>query len=57
MRYASIDVMRDRDSGRVVEGDPDRPSETTEVWTFVRDRAGPWGAGWRLSAIQELAPA
>jgi predicted lipid-binding transport protein (Tim44 family) len=49
MRYESIDVMRDRTSGVIVSGDPHTPTETTEVWTFVRPIAGPW----KLSAIQE----
>lgn len=49
MRYESLDVTRERATGRIVEGDPDRPTETTELWTFVRPRAGEW----RLSAIQE----
>ncbi len=47
-RYESVDVMRDRDSDRIVEGD-ERLSETTELWTFVR----PVGGEWKLSAIQE----
>lgn len=51
MRYASIDVTRDRASGRVLEGDADRPTETKEVWTFVRQP----GVAWRLSAIQDAA--
>ena len=54
MRYSSIDVMRDRASGKVLEGDESRPTETTEIWTFVRDKQGPWGPSWRLSAIQDL---
>jgi predicted lipid-binding transport protein (Tim44 family) len=33
----------------LVEGDPDRPTETTELWTFRRDRGG----AWLLSAIQQ----
>lgn len=49
MRYSSVDVMRERATGRVVEGDPDRPTETTEVWTFTRERGEPW----KLSAIQD----
>lgn len=49
MRYESIDVMVDRTSGAVIEGDADRPNVTTEVWTFARANGG----GWRLSAIQE----
>jgi predicted lipid-binding transport protein (Tim44 family) len=48
MRYSSIDAMVERDSGRVVSGDDQRPSESTEVWTFVRKN----GADWKLSAIQ-----
>ncbi|NRG17612.1 Tim44 domain-containing protein [Rhizobiales bacterium] len=49
MRYTSIDVTRDRATNRVVEGDPDTPSEVTELWTFVRENGG----NWRLSAIQQ----
>ncbi|WP_206454194.1 Tim44 domain-containing protein [Aurantimonas marina] len=49
MRYSSIDVMRDRTTGEVVEGDPDHATETTELWTFVRQDGGEW----KLSAIQE----
>jgi predicted lipid-binding transport protein (Tim44 family) len=49
MRYESIDVVRDRATGAVLEGDPSRPVETTELWTFVRQDGGPW----KLSAIQE----
>jgi predicted lipid-binding transport protein (Tim44 family) len=49
MRYESIDVMRDRTSGAVISGDTDKPTQTTELWTFVR----PQGGAWKLSAIQE----
>jgi predicted lipid-binding transport protein (Tim44 family) len=49
LNYESVDVMRDRQTGQVVEGDPDRPTQTTELWTFVRPDGGPW----KLSAIQE----
>nr|WP_317892622.1 TIM44-like domain-containing protein [uncultured Sphingomonas sp.] len=49
MRYESIDVMLDRSSGAVVEGDPERPSQAVELWTFKRGAEGQW----RLSAIQE----
>lgn len=48
MRYSSIDAMVDRTTGRVVEGDDRRPSESTELWTFVRRP----GSDWKLSAIQ-----
>jgi predicted lipid-binding transport protein (Tim44 family) len=53
MRYSSIDAMVDRNTGRVVDGDNVRPSESTELWTFVRKG----GSDWKLSAIQgtELA--
>ncbi|KQT86056.1 Tim44 domain-containing protein [Aurantimonas sp. Leaf443] len=49
MRYEAIDVMRDRSTRAVVSGDPSRPTETTELWTFVRENGG----DWKLSAIQE----
>jgi len=51
MRYESIDVTRERASGRVVEGDPDTPTEAVELWTFLRKRGG----YWRVSAIQGMA--
>jgi len=50
MRFGLIDVTRDM-AGRVVEGDPDRPTEATELWTFVRAPGG----NWMLSAIQQGA--
>lgn len=49
LRYSSLDVMRDRASGAVLEGDATTPTETTEHWTFTRQNAGPW----KLAAIQE----
>jgi predicted lipid-binding transport protein (Tim44 family) len=49
MRYESIDLMRDRATGAVLSGDPNTPSQTTELWTFARHIGGPW----KLSAIQE----
>lgn len=49
MRYEGIDVMRDRTSGAVLSGDPAKPSQTTELWTFARRTGEPW----KLSAIQE----
>jgi predicted lipid-binding transport protein (Tim44 family) len=48
MRYESRDVTRERATGQVVSGSED-VSETTEVWTFVRENGGEW----KLSAIQE----
>lgn len=48
LRYESVDVMRDRQTGEIKAGD-ERPTETTELWTFVR----PVGGQWQLSAIQE----
>jgi predicted lipid-binding transport protein (Tim44 family) len=54
MRYESRDVMRDRQTGRVVEGDPGQATEATELWTFVRPRGS---REWKLSAIQEAAAA
>lgn len=52
MRYAAIDYMVDRQSGAVIEGDDKEPGESTEIWTFVRNRGD---ADWRLSAIQEAS--
>ncbi len=49
MRYQSIDVTRDRTTNAVLSGDPNTPTETTELWTFTRVSGGPW----KLSAIQE----
>lgn len=48
MRYSLVDVTRERASGKVVEGS-EKPTETTEYWTFLRSRGG----AWILSAIQE----
>jgi predicted lipid-binding transport protein (Tim44 family) len=50
MRYESIDVMRDRATGRVVQGDPEQPTEAVELWTFLRRH----GADWQVSAIQAV---
>lgn len=50
MRYESTDVTRDRTSGAIVSGST-TPSQTTELWTFVR-ASGDRG-GWKVSAIQE----
>lgn len=51
MRFSIVDVMVDRASGRVVGGEPGRPTEATELWTFRRDG----GAAWVLSGIQQAA--
>ncbi|MFD1198495.1 Tim44 domain-containing protein [Brucella gallinifaecis] len=48
IRYSAIDVMLDRNTGAVVEGNPDEPVESVEVWTFTRVDGG----DWLLSAIQ-----
>ncbi len=48
LRYQSIDVMRNRNTGKLVQGNAEAPSETTEIWTFVRTPGGEW----KLSAIQ-----
>lgn len=47
MRFALVDQMVERASGRTVEGGGS--SEVTELWTFMRSRGG----GWLLSAIQQ----
>jgi predicted lipid-binding transport protein (Tim44 family) len=49
MRFQLVDATVDRATGRVVEGNLNAPTEATEIWTFRRDRGGPW----LLSAIQQ----
>lgn len=49
MRFSQIDVTRRLSDGVVVEGDPNRRVEATELWTFMRVQGGPW----MLSAIQQ----
>ena len=49
MRFSLIDQIVERASGRLLEGDPIRPTEATELWTFRRAPGGPW----LLSAIQQ----
>ena len=48
LRYESVDVTRERATGAVVDG-AEEPTESTEVWTFVREP----GEDWKLTAIQE----
>ena len=49
IRYESRDLMREIASGRVVSG-AEGLTETTEIWTFLRENGG----DWRLSAIQQV---
>jgi predicted lipid-binding transport protein (Tim44 family) len=51
MRFSLINVIRERATGKIVEGHADIPQEATEYWTFVRSN----GAEWKLSAIQQTA--
>jgi len=53
MRYAIVDAMVDRATGRVISGDRDAPQVVVEVWTFRRDDRDP-RQGWHLSAIQQV---
>jgi predicted lipid-binding transport protein (Tim44 family) len=50
LRWSARDYTVRADTGQVVEGDPNRPVEASEVWTFVRSRGG----HWLLSAIQQV---
>jgi predicted lipid-binding transport protein (Tim44 family) len=50
MRFSLIDRTLDRTTGQLVEGS-EQPTEITEVWTFLRPRAG----NWELSAIQQTS--
>lgn len=47
-RYEAVDILRDRQTGALAGG-VDEPTETVELWTFVRQAGG----DWKLSAIQE----
>lgn len=49
MRYELKDVIIETATGRLVQGDPDRTVQATELWTFTR----PTGGEWKLSAIQQ----
>lgn len=48
MRFALVDAMVERKTGRVVSGDLNQATEAAELWTFRRERGG----AWILSAIQ-----
>jgi predicted lipid-binding transport protein (Tim44 family) len=55
LKWSAVDYMArlDRAPGapdHVVGGDPNKPTESEEVWTFVRRRGG----NWLLSAIQQV---
>lgn len=55
MRWSAIDFVArlGRSAGMpdyVASGDPNRPIESEEVWTFVRRRGG----NWLLSAVQQV---
>ncbi|MDX7953637.1 TIM44-like domain-containing protein [Lichenihabitans sp. Uapishka_5] len=49
MRFSCRDTTVDRNTGRVMEGDPSSPVEATELWTFRRDAGRPWC----LSGVQQ----
>ena len=51
LRWSAIDfTARLGNPNQIVAGDPRSPTETEELWTFVRRR----GADWLLSAIQQV---
>lgn len=49
MRFSLVDVLTEKATGRVLEGDPSKSEEAREVWTFRREQGGPW----KISAIQQ----
>jgi len=51
MRFSFVGALFERKTGRVIEGDPVAPQQSTELWTFRRER----GRAWVLSAIQQTA--
>lgn len=48
MRFSALDAVLDRNSGRVLSGSLEEPQESTELWTFRRQKGGEW----TLAAIQ-----
>jgi predicted lipid-binding transport protein (Tim44 family) len=50
MRFELKERFVERATGKVVEGDGEKPIEVTELWTFMRARGG----SWLLSAIQQV---
>jgi Tim44-like domain len=51
LRWKARDwTVRNDGSNAVVEGDPNKPSEAQELWTFARSPGG----HWLLSAIQQV---
>ncbi|MGX5851766.1 Tim44 domain-containing protein [Mesorhizobium sp. PL10] len=50
LHWSAVDVMRNRQTSAIEDGDPVNPVETTELWTFTREAGGEW----LLSAIQEM---
>ena len=52
MRFALNDVRVNKATGQIVDGDPDRIEQATELWTFVR-RVGESPEAWKVSAIQQ----
>ncbi|HEV2573961.1 MAG TPA: Tim44 domain-containing protein [Beijerinckiaceae bacterium] len=53
MRFSLIDAVVDRVTGKLIEGDLNKPNEVTEIWTFVRPTGGK-PQDWKLSAIQQI---
>ena len=53
MHFSILDTIVERGTGRLISGNPDRPEEVTELWTFAR-RPGAGAGGWKLSAIQQV---
>jgi predicted lipid-binding transport protein (Tim44 family) len=54
MRFALVDVIEDRATGRIITGDATRPTQATQLWTFRRPAGAPPEA-WKLSAMQDAA--
>lgn len=50
MRWSALDYTVKADTGEVVDGNKNVPTETVEVWTFMRSQGGQW----LLSAIQQV---
>lgn len=50
LRWRALDSTVRNDTGAIVDGDTQHPTEAAEVWTFARSPGG----HWLLSAIQQV---
>lgn len=49
LHYSSRDITCEHTTGKIIDGDARQATETTELWTFLREA----GREWKVSAIQQ----